>query len=378
MKKLFFIAALVSLCASVIAQTTFTGKPRYKILTKRNNDTLGIIHVELWPTIAPKHVRNFDSLVSVSFFDSIAFHRVVPNFVIQGGDPNSRHGPVSTWGYGQPGQPTVPAEFSLAKHLRGVLSAARLANDINSATSQFFICVATAANLNGGYSAYGRVTSGMTVVDTIVLQPTVTGTQRPVQKIEMFITANGSNDSLPPKPVLTAPLDNTVDQDTSISFQLKWNKVNEAIFYHLDIARDSLFTDTVISTKLTNNFYIMNNLTGNTFYYWKVGANNGGNISKSDTWNFHTKGGETTSIPKSTINESLSVFPNPGYGLFTFSNIAVGSVIQVYDLTGRMVAEFPVTNRECVIDLQKKAKGEYFYKISNGSVFTKQGKLVLQ
>src|SRR6185369_17262738 len=118
----------------------YTGKPQYKIHTTRAGIPLGDIFIELYPTLAPHHVRNFDSLVSYSFYDTTAFHRVVPGFVIQGGDPNSRHGAPSTWGYGQPGQPTVNAEFSnFLKHKKGVLSAARSTN-INSATSQFFIC----------------------------------------------------------------------------------------------------------------------------------------------------------------------------------------------------------------------------------------------
>mgnify|MGYP001794821952 CR=1 FL=1 len=104
---------------------TFTGKPIYQILTKRAGVYLGTTNVELFPNIAPLAVRNFDSLVSVSFFDSTAFHRVIPGFMIQGGDPNSKHGPKSTWGLGDTTQPNVNAEFSAAKHLRGILSAAR-------------------------------------------------------------------------------------------------------------------------------------------------------------------------------------------------------------------------------------------------------------
>ena len=104
---------------------TFSGKPTYQILTKRGGNLLGIINVELFPAIAPLAVINFDSLVSFHFFDSTAFHRVVPTFVIQGGDPNSKHGPKSTWGQGDPNQPTVNAEFSQAMHLRGTFAAAR-------------------------------------------------------------------------------------------------------------------------------------------------------------------------------------------------------------------------------------------------------------
>src|SRR4051812_41631478 len=169
MKKIILALFVSIFCLgdvySQVPTYTYTGKPRFQILTKRNNATLGIINVELFPNIAPKHTRNFDSLVSQSFYDTTAFHRVIAGFMIQGGDPNSRHGPMNTWGYGQPGQPTVNAEFSVAKHLRGILSAARSAN-INSATSQFFICHAAAPNLNGSYSIYGRVTSGINFVDT--------------------------------------------------------------------------------------------------------------------------------------------------------------------------------------------------------------------
>ena len=115
---------------------------------------------------APRAVAYWDSLVGVQFFDSTAFHRVVPGFVVQGGDPNSRRGPRSTWGFGQPNQPNVPAEFSALSHERGILSAARDMN-INSANSQFFICVAAARFLNGQYTVVGKVIKGMEIVDQI-------------------------------------------------------------------------------------------------------------------------------------------------------------------------------------------------------------------
>ena len=165
----FFIGLFLSVCA-INAQQSYNGKPRYQILTTQNSATLGIITIELFQNIAPYHVRNFDSLVSKNFYDTTAFHRVVPGFVIQGGDPNSRSGPVNTWGFGQPSQPKVNAEFSVLKHVRGILSAARSTN-INSATSQFFVCVATASQLDGSYSIYGKTIEGMNWVDTIVNTP---------------------------------------------------------------------------------------------------------------------------------------------------------------------------------------------------------------
>ena len=91
--------------------------------------------------------------------------------MIQGGDPNSKDEDRSNDGMGQAGQPTVPAEFSKTSHKRGIVSAARRGDDINSATSQFFICVADVPHLDGQYSVFGRVIEGMDVVDKIVNVP---------------------------------------------------------------------------------------------------------------------------------------------------------------------------------------------------------------
>ena len=198
----------------------------------------GITNVELFPLIAPLAVRNFDSLVSKQFYDSTAFHRVIPNFMIQGGDPNSRHGPKSTWGYGDPSQPTVNAEFSILSHQRGILSAARDAN-INSANSQFFICVAADTWLDGQYSIYGHVTSGMNIVDTIVNSPR-DANDYPLQKIEMFVTYIGSNDTIPNTPVLLTPANGT--QNVPSAKIVTWSAVSGAIMYHLDVSVDSLFS----------------------------------------------------------------------------------------------------------------------------------------
>jgi cyclophilin family peptidyl-prolyl cis-trans isomerase len=106
--------------------------------------------------------------------------------MIQGGDPNSRDKDKSTWGFGDPSQTKVPAEFSTVSHQRGIMSAARTP-DPNSATSQFFICVAPATHLDGQYSVYGQVVKGMNVADTIVNVPRDMTTNNPLQKVEMTI-----------------------------------------------------------------------------------------------------------------------------------------------------------------------------------------------
>jgi peptidyl-prolyl cis-trans isomerase B (cyclophilin B) len=170
---------------------------QYTINVTHGGRPLGAIVIELYPEVAPKHCHNFDSLVSIQFYDRTAFHRVIPGFMIQGGDPNSKDKPINTWGYGDPSQTTVPAEFSNLKHVKGILSAAR-ASDINSATSQFFICVATASHLDGKYSIYGNVVSGLNFADSIVNVPRNMTTNNPIEKVEMHVTKNPNsvNDNL--------------------------------------------------------------------------------------------------------------------------------------------------------------------------------------
>jgi cyclophilin family peptidyl-prolyl cis-trans isomerase len=131
----------------------------------------GKIVIDLFEKIAPKHVENFKKLTKTKFYDSTYFHRVIPGFVIQGGDPNTKDGKRENDGMGKPGQPTVPAEFSSLNHKRGILSMARKGDDVNSATSQFFICVADVPQLDGQYSIFGKVIEGMDIVDKIVAAP---------------------------------------------------------------------------------------------------------------------------------------------------------------------------------------------------------------
>lgn len=137
--------------------------------------TAGEIDIRFFPDVAPNHVRNFIDLSERGFYNGTKFHRVIPGFVIQGGDPNSVSGDPSTWGTGNSGK-YIALEPSSIHHARGIVSMAR-GGDPNSASSQFFICVADAPNLDGGYSVFGEVTKGMDVVDKIVMADTGGGSR---------------------------------------------------------------------------------------------------------------------------------------------------------------------------------------------------------
>ncbi len=125
----------------------------------------GVIKAELYPEIAPNTVNNFIDLINKGFYDGLIFHRVIPGFMIQGGDPEGN-------GMGGPGY-SIKGEFSRngfkneLKHTKGVLSMARTM-DPNSAGSQFFIMVADAPHLDGQYASFGKVIEGMEVADEIV------------------------------------------------------------------------------------------------------------------------------------------------------------------------------------------------------------------
>ena len=139
---------------------------------------VGNIVIKFFPEKAPNHVKNFQDLVKSGFYNGTKFHRVVPGFMIQGGDPNTKKGDKSTWGQGghevNGKEVTVKAEFNDIHHARGIVSMAR-AQDPNSASSQFFICVADAGFLDHQYTAFGEVVSGMDVVDKIVNAPAKAG-----------------------------------------------------------------------------------------------------------------------------------------------------------------------------------------------------------
>ncbi len=159
----------------------------YEITATQRGKQLGKITFKLLPEIAPKHAAFVAARIAEGFYNGTAFHRVIPNFMIQGGDPNSISGPRKTWGTGGHST-TVPAEFSTTKkHLRGSISAART-SDPNSFSGQFFICVVPTPWLDGDYSIFGEVISGMEVADVIVNVPR-DGADNPVDKVSMTIEA---------------------------------------------------------------------------------------------------------------------------------------------------------------------------------------------
>lgn len=148
-------------------------KPRVVMET-----SMGKLVLELWPDVAPKHCQSFVYLVNKHFYDSVLFHRIIPGFVIQGGDPQGT-------GMGGPGY-TVPAEFSdTLKHDLGILSMARTP-DPNSAGSQFFICLSRerTKNLDKQYTIFGKVVEGLDVVEALGKVQTGTG-DRPVTPVMM-------------------------------------------------------------------------------------------------------------------------------------------------------------------------------------------------
>ncbi len=127
---------------------------------------LGTIKIKFFPKAAPGHVKNFKKLAKSGFYNGTTFHRVIPRFMIQGGDPNTKDNNRSNHGTGGPGY-QIKAEFNNISHKRGIVSMARSRNP-DSAGSQFFICVADSTFLDGQYTVFGEVIEGMDIADKIV------------------------------------------------------------------------------------------------------------------------------------------------------------------------------------------------------------------
>jgi peptidyl-prolyl cis-trans isomerase B (cyclophilin B) len=144
----------------------------------------GDITLKFFPKVAPNHVKSFIDLAGSGFYNGTTFHRVIPGFMIQGGDPNTKSPDRSRHGMGGPGY-NVKAEFNNLPHKRGTLSMAR-AGHPDSAGSQFFVCAAPAPSLDGKYTVFGEVASGIEVVDKIISQPR-DPRDNPLERIEMEV-----------------------------------------------------------------------------------------------------------------------------------------------------------------------------------------------
>jgi len=198
MKKgvVIILGILTLMC--VFTHMAFSKEVRHRSFTKkeikRMQDTTAVLHTKFgdmtlrfFPEVAPNHVNNFIELATKGFYDKTIFHRVIPGFMIQGGDPNSKDPDKSRYGTGGPGY-SLKAEFNKKPHKRGTLSMARSRNP-DSAGSQFFICVSDAPHLDGQYTVFGEVTEGVDVADKIVSQPR-DANDNPLERIEITVDIN--------------------------------------------------------------------------------------------------------------------------------------------------------------------------------------------
>ena len=158
----------------------------------------GDMVVEFYPDVAPMHVESFVALANEQYFDGTTFHRVIPDFVIQGGDPNSKlenrslHGTGGRagkfFGIGDENDSStwlIPQEFNSIPHEKGILSMART-NDPNSASSQFFVCHGDPSFLDNNYTVFGKVIQGLEVIDSIA-NVEKDMNDNPLEKIEMTV-----------------------------------------------------------------------------------------------------------------------------------------------------------------------------------------------
>ena len=191
------------LCGVLLGIGFFTGcggKPEVILVTSQAatgpkaiiKTKFGDMHIKFYPDVAPKHVENFIKLAKSGFYDGTIFHRVIPGFMIQGGDSNTKNSlRKDTYGQGGPkdekGNPVLlKAEFNDTPHKRGIVSMAR-ANEPDTAGSQFFIVVEPSHFLDGKYTAFGEVTRGLGVADKIVILPR-NDHDLPNERIEMTVT----------------------------------------------------------------------------------------------------------------------------------------------------------------------------------------------
>ena len=176
------ILCAVALLAAALASAQTAGKGKKKKMTPPPRDyantlatlqtDMGDITIKFFYDKAPNHVKNFVDLAASGFYDGTMFHRVIPGFMIQGGDPLTKKAedPRQPYGTGGNGNNRINAEFNDVSHKRGIVSMAR-SSDPNSASSQFFIVVKDSTFLDGQYSAFGEVVSGMDAADKIAAVP---------------------------------------------------------------------------------------------------------------------------------------------------------------------------------------------------------------
>lgn len=202
MKKLFLNCSLFLLLGAALAPAAETNQPAAAKPELKAEETkpaagkevavlktsAGEMVLEFWPDVAPGHVENFKKLAKQGFYDGVCFHRVIPGFMIQGGDPKTKdESQKAEWGTGGPGY-TIKAEFNNRIHERGVLSMARSGHP-DSGGSQFFICHGPGSspnlrNLNGKYTAFGKLIKGDDVLEKIATTPTE-GPDRPVTRVNI-------------------------------------------------------------------------------------------------------------------------------------------------------------------------------------------------
>ena len=172
-----------------------TPEERVAVISTKHGDMV----VEFYPDVAPMHVESFIALAEEEYFNGTTFHRVIPGFVIQGGDPNSKldnralHGTGGRagkfFGLGDKNDPNtwlIPAEFNDIPHTKGILSMART-NDPNSASSQFFICHNAVPSLDKQYTVFGKVIKGLDIIDQII------NVDRPRKENPMYQGPDGDN-----------------------------------------------------------------------------------------------------------------------------------------------------------------------------------------
>lgn len=197
-----FIAAVIVICMGLTAYAQYGMSPLKTITVSKEEiakmakttavieTKFGNMTLRFFPDVAPGHVKNFLDLARNGFYDGTIFHRVIPGFMIQGGDPITKD-PArrAAYGTGGPGY-TIKAEFNKKPHKRGILSMART-NDPNGAGSQFFICFdmdpRQQAILDGQYTVFGEVVSGIEVADKIASLPRDPVSNNPKERVEIRV-----------------------------------------------------------------------------------------------------------------------------------------------------------------------------------------------